>query len=68
MGGVGAKPLLNEQRTKRQSYRLFSATTSGVELSCLCSFQHLPLHQGGEEHPAVVRVQRATKMYMELLD
>ena len=33
-----------------------------------CSFQLLPWHKRGEEHPAVVRVQPAANWHMELLD
>ena len=63
-----AKPLLDEQRTKRRLHRHRRGASSWVELRCICFFWLFPLHQGGEEYPAVVRVQRAAKRHMKLLD
>ena len=63
-----AKPLLDEQRAKRQPYRLCRSASRGVELKHICFFQLFPWHQSGEDHPAVVRVQRAAKWHMEFLD
>jgi hypothetical protein len=63
-----AKPLLDEQRAKRQPHRLCRGTSSGTELRRIGCFQLFPRHQGGEEHPAVLRIQCAAERHMELLD
>ncbi len=63
-----AKPLFDEQRAKRQSERLGRGASCGIELRGICFFQLFPWHQSGEEHLAVVRVQRAAKRHMEFLD
>ena len=56
-----AKPLLDEQLSKRQHHWLRRGASRGVELRGICFFQRFPWHQRREEHPGVVRVQRAAK-------
>ncbi len=63
-----AEPLLDEQRAKRQPHRLCRGASGGTELRRIGCFKLFPRHQGRENHPAVVRVQRAIKRHMELLD
>ena len=63
-----AKQLLDEQRSKLQPHWLRRGASRGVELRGISFFQRFPWHQRREEHPAVVRVQRAAKRHMELLD
>jgi len=63
-----AKPLLDEQRSKRQPHWLRRGASRGVELRGICFFQCFPWHQRREDHPAVLRVQRTAKRHMELID
>jgi hypothetical protein len=56
-----SKPLLDEKGAKRQACRLCRRTSREVELRCICFFQLFPRHQGGEEPPAVLWLQRAAK-------
>ena len=63
-----AKLLLDEERTKRQPHRLCRGSSGGVELRSRCFFSLVPWHQRGEEHPAVVRIQRAAKRHREICD
>jgi len=63
-----AKPLFDEQCPKRQSDRLCWGASGGIELRGICFFQLFPRHQGGEDRPAVVRIQRAAKRYIKMLD
>ena len=51
-----AKPLLDDQRAKRQSHRLRRGASSGTELRCISCFQLFPWHQRGEEQPAILRI------------
>jgi hypothetical protein len=43
--------------TKRQPHRLCRGASGGTELRRIGCFQLFPRHQGGEEHPAVLRIQ-----------
>jgi hypothetical protein len=63
-----ARPLLDEQRAKRQPHRLCRDASGRTELRCLGCLQLFPRHQGREEHPAVPRIQCIPKRHMELLD
>jgi hypothetical protein len=63
-----AKPLLDEERTKRQPHWFRRGAGRRVELRGICFFQLFPWHQGGEDDSTVFRVQRAAKRHMKLFD
>ena len=62
------KPLLDEQSTKCQPYRLYWRSSGGIELRGICFFQLFPWNQRGKEHPVVTWLQCTAKRQMKILD